>query len=69
MPIPTSQREFERESQPLVDAAEASVISPCLRPALSALGQPEKTFHRYSTAGLPSTAEMPSDSEHRRSVP
>src|ERR1700736_6825655 len=28
-----------------------------------------KTCHRYSSAGLPSTAEMLMDGEHRRSVP
>jgi hypothetical protein len=28
MPIPTSQREFERGSRYLIDAAEALVISP-----------------------------------------
>jgi hypothetical protein len=28
MPIPTSQREFERESRSLVDAAEASLLLP-----------------------------------------
>src|SRR6516165_5204135 len=32
-------------------------------------GQPEKTWRRYSTAGLPSAEEMLSVGEYRRSVP
>src|SRR5205085_3963221 len=34
----------------------------------SAQGQLEKTFHRDSTAGLPSTADLVTDGRHRRSV-
>ena len=36
---------------------------------MSLLGQPEKTCHRYCTAGLHSTAEMLADGRHGRSVP
>ena len=34
-----------------------------------ALGQPEKSCRHYSTAGLPSTAEMLTEAQRRRSVP
>jgi hypothetical protein len=33
------------------------------------MAQPEKTGNGYGTTGLPSVAEMPSDGQHRRSVP
>ena len=36
---------------------------------MSQMGQLEKTFHRDSTAGLPSTADLVTDGRHRRSVP
>jgi hypothetical protein len=35
----------------------------------SGRGQPEKTCHRYSAAGLASTAEILSDGQYRWSVP
>lgn len=37
--------------------------------ATGALGRPEKTCLRCSTAGLPSTAELLTDGQHRRRVP